>query len=104
MTQDERDAYRVDRARLVARLMRRLGWISLALGVTALLGVVTLLILGQMDFEQAFLFATGTALVSLMTGASAYGSGMNLTLAASRLDRDLANAKAAADAAERDQL
>jgi ABC-type enterobactin transport system permease subunit len=92
MTQDERDLHRVHRARYVARLMRRLGWVSLVLGVLALLGIVALLVMGEMSLEQAFLAATGTALVTMMSGASSYGSSMNLTLNASRLERDLRKA------------
>jgi hypothetical protein len=46
--------------------------------------------MGQMDIEQALLAAVGTVLVSLMSGASAYGSGMNLTISAARLNRDIA--------------
>lgn len=97
MSPYERDLYRVERARVVARLMRRLGWVSLVLGVMALVGIVALLLVGQLDAEQAFLAAAGTALVSLMSGASAYGSGMSLTLNASRLARELANEAKAAE-------
>jgi hypothetical protein len=70
--------------------MRRLGWVSLAVGIAALVGIVVLLGLGDMDVEEALLAATGTALVTMVSGAVTYGSGMNLTLRASRLDREIA--------------
>lgn len=92
---DTRDEFRVARARVVARMMRRLGWVSLALGTLALVSIIVLMAIGQMDLEQAFLAAVGTALVSMLSGATAYGSGMNLTLAASRLERDIAKSRAA---------
>ena len=90
MSPDERDRYRVARARSVARLMRRLGWVSLAVGVTALVGIVALLAVGDLDGEEALLVVTGTVLATMVSGAATYGSGMNLTLSASRLDRDIA--------------
>jgi hypothetical protein len=93
LSPDDRDRYRVGRARAVARLMRRLGWVSLAVGVLGLVGIVVLLALGEMDAEEALLAATGTALVTMVSGAATYGSGMNLTLSASRLERDIARSK-----------
>jgi len=90
LSQDERDRYRIARARSVARLMRRLAWVSLAVGVLGLVGVVVLVAVGEMPLDEALLAATGTVLVTLVSGAATYGSSMNLTLSASRLERDLA--------------
>jgi len=70
--------------------MRRLGWVSLAVGVLALVGIVVLLGLGEMDAEEALLASTGTVLVTMVSGAATYGSGMSLTLSASRLEREIA--------------
>lgn len=87
LSQRDRDRFRVERARVVARLMRKLGWLSAVIGVLSLLGVAILLALGQVDIEWAILAATGTALVSMTSGAAIYGSSMNVTLTASLLER-----------------
>ena len=92
-TPDDRDRYRIARARAVARLMRRLGWVSLAVGVVALVGIVVLLAAGEMSVDEALLAATGTSLVTMVSGAATYGSGMNLTLSASRLEREVDKAQ-----------
>jgi hypothetical protein len=70
--------------------MRRLGWVSLAVGMAAPVGIVVLPGQGDMDVEEALLAATGTALVTMASGAVTFGSGMNLALSASRLDREIA--------------
>jgi hypothetical protein len=87
LSPEDRDHYRVERARVVARLMRRLGWLSAVIGVLSLVCVAILLALGQVDIEWAIIAATGTALVSLTSGAAIYGSSMNVTLTASLLER-----------------
>lgn len=87
MDDDTRDCFRIERARVVARLMRRLGWVAAVLGCLALLAVSAFYIAGEISGDQAWSLATGSVFASLLSGVVAYGSGMNLTLSASRLER-----------------
>jgi hypothetical protein len=86
---DDRDWFRIDRARQVARVLRRLGWLTLATGVLALVGTTYFYATGEIDFEKFFTLIVGSVLVTVMTGATAYAASMNLTLSASRLARVL---------------
>lgn len=89
MDDDTRDRFRIERARVVARLLRKLGWAAAALGCLALLAVGVFYLTGDMSGEKAWSLATGSVFASLLSGVVAYGSGMNLTLSASRLERVL---------------
>ena len=87
--EDQRDWFRINRARQVARVLRRLGWLTLAVGVLALVGTSYFYATGEIDAEKLFTLIVGSVLVTVMTGVTAYAASMNLTLSASRLARGL---------------
>lgn len=89
MDDDARDRFRIERARVVARLMRRLGWASTVLGGLSLVAVAFFYLAEEISGDEAWSLATGSLFASLLSGIVAYGSGMNLTLSASRLERVL---------------
>jgi len=76
-------------ARSVARVLWKLGWSVVVVGILGLAGVVVGYLAGELDLEQAFLAATGTVLGSILSGAGAYGSATNVSLGASRLELNL---------------
>ncbi len=81
----ERLAAKVEHARAVERVLTRLGWSVL---VIAFAGIVTTLVLwaaGEIDIEQALAALLGTVLTSILSGAAAYGAGVNVGLGAERL-------------------
>lgn len=76
---------RVEHALMVERVLTRLGWLVLMLGVIGL-GAITLEWLsGNLTTEKALAAAGGTALATILSGATAYGSGTNIGLGAARL-------------------
>lgn len=84
---DERDLFRIQRAREVARFMRRVGWVVVVGGLTSLVFTLYFVITGDVTGDDAVKVITGTILGTTLTGVAAYGSGMGLTLAASNLAR-----------------
>ncbi len=95
--EDARDWFRIDRARQVARVLRRLGWLTLGVGVLALIGTAYFYLTGEIDAEKLFTLIVGSVLVTVMTGVTAYAASMNLTLSASRLARVLPPPKPTAE-------
>ena len=76
---------RVEHALMVERVLTRLGWLVLMLGLVGL-GAITLEWLsGGLTTEKALAAAGGTALAAILSGATAYGSGTNIGLGAARL-------------------
>lgn len=100
MDDQTRIAAKVEHARQVERAMLWLGWSVAALGVVGVAAFSVLWALGDIDVEQAVGAILGTALAAILSGASAYGSGVNVGLGAERLE--LA-AKTAAPARPRPQ-
>lgn len=78
-------ADRVEHARRIERVLRRLGWFVVALGVTGMGVFVGFWISGDLSAEQAVSLVLGTMLATVLSGASAYGSGVNIGLGAVRL-------------------
>jgi len=78
---DERlaDAHRIE------RLLRGLGWFVAAIGVVGMGVFVGFWIAGELNAEQAISLVLGTMLATVLSGASAYGSGVNIGLGAARL-------------------
>lgn len=84
---DERDLFRIERARSVARIMRRVGWVVVVGGLASLVFTLYYVVTGEVTGDDAVKVITGTILGTTLTGVTAYGSGMGLTLAASNLAR-----------------
>lgn len=84
---DDRDLFRIMRARRVARVMRRVGWFTVAAGLVSLGFTFYFMVTGEVGGDEALALITTTILGTLLTGIAAYGSGMGLTLSASNLAR-----------------
>ena len=91
---------KVVRARSVERALMFIGWIVLVIGVVGMALTVAMWIAGQVDVDQAVALLLGTILGSILSGAAAYGSGINVGLGAERLALALQAAAPPADADE----
>ncbi len=76
---------KVEHARKVGRGLQWLGWSVICLGIVGIVAFAVLWAIGEVDAEQAVGLILGTALASILSGAAAYGSGVNLGLGAERL-------------------
>jgi hypothetical protein len=79
-------AVRVEHALEVGRVLRWLGWSVVVLGILGVIGFIILWVVGELDVDQGVSLILGTALATVLSGATAYGSGVNLGLGAARLD------------------
>jgi hypothetical protein len=86
MERQDRIAVKVEHALEVGRVLRWLGWSVGALGILGVVGFIILWVAGELDVDQAVSLILGTALATILSGATAYGSGVNLGLGATRLD------------------
>jgi hypothetical protein len=86
MERQDRISAKVEHARGVERMLQWLGWSVAALGVIGVAGFAVLWALGDLDIEQAVSLILGTALATVLSGATAYGSGVNVGLGAERLE------------------
>jgi len=77
---------RAAHARRVGVRMMRLGWFVLAVGVLAMASSVVLWALGEIAFEEAFTEFSALLLGTVLTGVATYGTGLNLTMNADRLE------------------
>jgi hypothetical protein len=76
---------RVEHGLIVERVLTRLGWLVLMLGVIGLGTIALQWLWGDLTAEKALAAAGGTALATILSGAAAYGSGTNIGLSAARL-------------------
>jgi hypothetical protein len=83
---------RVEHALMVERVLTRLGWLVLMLGVIGLGAIASQWLLGDLTAEKALAAAGGTTLATILSGAAAYGSGTNIGLSAARLAAQFAPA------------
>jgi flagellar motor component MotA len=79
-------AGKVRQARKVERALQWLGWSVACLGITGMVVFSVFWALGDLNDEQALSLLIGTALASILSGATVYGSGINVGLGAERLD------------------
>jgi len=77
---------KVEHAREVEGFLRRLGWSVAVLGVIGVAVYGVLWGLGDLSTEQAISLILGTCLATILSGATAYGSGTNVGLGAERLE------------------
>jgi flagellar motor component MotA len=77
---------KIEHARKVERVLQWLGWSVACLGIAGIAVFSVFWALGDLSAEQALSLLIGTALASILSGATAYGSGVNVGLGAERLD------------------
>jgi hypothetical protein len=82
----DRYRFKIEHARLVERVLQWLGWTVAVLGTVSLVGLLGLWMLGRISGGQALAASLGTTLGSILSGATAYGSGVNIGLGAERLE------------------
>ena len=78
-------AERIAHAHRVERALQALGWLVAVIGVIGALVFGVFWILGDLSAEQAVSLILGTTLATILSGASAYGAGVNVGLGADRL-------------------
>jgi hypothetical protein len=79
-------AAKVEHAREVEDFLQRLGWSVAVLGLVGVAVFGVLWAIGDVNAEQGVSLILGTCLASILSGATAYGSGVNVGLGAERLD------------------
>ncbi len=79
-------ARRLDHARRIERVLQRLGWFVAAIGVVGTGVFIGFWIADELSAEQAVSLVLGTMLATVLSGASAYGAGVNIGLGAARLE------------------
>ena len=89
---------KVEHAREVERILQWLGWSVAVLGLAGVAIFAVLWAIGDLDAEQAISLILGTCLATILSGATAYGSAVNVGLGAERLE--LAARSAAPPSAE----
>jgi hypothetical protein len=86
MDPQERITAKVEHARKTEGILLRVGWSVAVLGLAGV-GVFSVMwATGDLTAEQAVSLILGTCLASILSGATAYGSGVNLGLGAERLE------------------
>jgi len=86
MERQARIAAKVEHAREVERVLQLLGWSVGALGLAGVAVFGVFWAIGDLGAERAVSLILGTCLASILSGAAAYGSGVNVGLGAERLD------------------
>jgi hypothetical protein len=86
MEPQTRIAAKVKHARKIEGVLQWLGWSVAALGLAGVAVFAAGWAAGELDAEQAVGLILGTCLATVLSGATAYGSGVNVGLGAERLD------------------
>jgi hypothetical protein len=86
MERQARIIAKVEHAREVEGFLRRLGWSVAGLGLIGVAVYGVLWGLGGLSTDQAISLILGTCLATILAGATAYGSGINVGLGAERLE------------------
>lgn len=73
-------------ARRTANFLMRLGWSVLWIGVASVIVTCVFFALDDISADEAALTIFGTALATILSGAAAYGTAVNIDLGASRLE------------------
>ena len=73
-------------ARKVGARMMVLGWCVLVVGALSMLATVVLWLTGEESFDQALAQFSAFLLGTVLTGVATYGTGLNLTMNADRLE------------------
>lgn len=75
---------------MVERLLTKIGWLMLFLGIIGMLGVAGQSLLGNMSWQRAGAGIFGILAATVLSGATAYGAGTNVGLSAFNLKLRLA--------------
>jgi len=86
MESQARITTKVEHAREVEGFLLRLGWSVAVLGLVGVAVYAVLWGLGELNIDQAISLILGTCLATILSGATAYGSGTNVGLGAERLE------------------
>ena len=86
MERQARISGKVEHARAVEGILQWLGWSVALLGLAGVAAFTALWIAGELSVEQGISLILGTSLATVLSGATAYGSGVNVGLGAERLD------------------
>ena len=87
---------RLEHAHRIEVILQRLGWFVATIGVVGIGVFIGFWIADELSAEQAVSLVLGTMLATVLSGASAYGAGVNIGLGAARLE--LAAQSSVADA------
>jgi hypothetical protein len=82
-------ASRIARAELAERLLIRLGWAVLVVGVVAVVAEVAAIATGVDDLSDGVVIISGILLGVILAGAAAFGSGVNIGINLERLRNDV---------------
>jgi hypothetical protein len=77
---------KVEHARQVETVLQRLGWLIAAVGVAGMAVFTVFWAAGDLNAEQGVSLVLGTTLATVLSGATAYGAGVNIGLGAERLE------------------
>jgi hypothetical protein len=83
---EARISAKVEHARVVEGIMQQLGWSVAVLGMAGVVVFAVLWAVGELNVEQGISLILGTSLATILSGATAYGSGVNVGLGAERLE------------------
>ena len=83
---------RVVEARETERFLRRLGFAVFGVGVACLVAVFVSTVVGWTDVEQAVVLVVGSLLATVVSGTTPYAAGVNMGLAAGRLELAISGA------------
>jgi hypothetical protein len=86
MEREARISAKVEHAREVERILLLRGWSVAVLGLAGVIVFAALWALGDLSAEQGLSLILGTSLATVLSGATAYGSGVNVGLGAERLE------------------
>jgi hypothetical protein len=76
---------KVEHARRVERVLLWLGWLVAVVGATGMAVYAVFWAAGDLSTEQGVSLVLGTTLATALSGATAYGAGVNIWLGAERL-------------------
>ena len=85
MEQQSTISAKVEHARQVETVLQWLGWLVAAVGVAGMAVFTVLWAAGDLNSEQGVSLVLGTTLATVLSGVTAYGTGVNVGLGAERL-------------------
>ena len=85
MGDQEAIAAKIEHGRQVEKTLQRLGWLVGAVGAAGMAVYAAFWAAGDLSTEQGVSLVLGTTLATVLSGATAYGAGVNIGLGAERL-------------------
>jgi hypothetical protein len=77
---------KVEHARRVETVLQWLGWLIAVVGLAGMAVFTVFWAAGDLNAEQGVSLVLGTTLATVLSGATAYGAGVNVGLGAERLE------------------